>query len=238
MDQLEHDDQELIDDARRARERSYVPYSGFRMGASVRTEDGSVLPGAVVENVSLGLAMCAERVALFGSISAGDARPIGLALVAPRTDGRLTYPCGACLQVALELGGPGCGSSWPTPMEIPWSAPLSMHCSRRARKGLTCGVACRSVPVVRHVALLRGIGPGNPKMRNAELVRVLSSVGLRDVTAVISSGNFIFDSGERDRSVLAGTHRGGVARPPGHIVLGDRAQPSSDRGPLPCGCVR
>jgi len=107
MDQLEHDDQELIDDARRARERSYVPYSGFRMGASVRTEDGSVLPGAVVENVSLGLAMCAERVALFGSISAGDARPIGLALVAPRTDGRLTYPCGACLQVALELGGPG-----------------------------------------------------------------------------------------------------------------------------------
>ena len=39
-------------------------------------------------------------------------------------------------------------------------------------------------------------------MRNAELVRVLSSVGLRDVTAVISSGNFLFDSDERDRSVL------------------------------------
>jgi uncharacterized protein (DUF1697 family) len=55
---------------------------------------------------------------------------------------------------------------------------------------------------VRYVALLRGIGPGNPKMRNAELVRVLSSAGLRDVTAVISSGNFIFGSGERDRSGL------------------------------------
>ncbi len=105
MDQRMHEDRELIDNARSARERSYVPYSKFRMGASVQTEDGSVQLGAVVENVSLGLAMCAERIALFSSIAAGT-RPIGLALVAPRTDGQLTYPCGACLQVALELGGP------------------------------------------------------------------------------------------------------------------------------------
>ena len=105
MDQRKHDDRELIDNARSARERSYVPYSEFRMGASVQTEDGSVQLGAVVENVSLGLAMCAERIALFGSIAAGKSRPLGLALVAPRTDGQLTYPCGACLQVALELGG-------------------------------------------------------------------------------------------------------------------------------------
>ena len=101
-----HEDRELIDNARSARERSYVPYSEFRMGASVQTEDGSVQLGAVVENVSLGLAMCAERIALFSSIAAGNTRPLGLALVAPRTDGQLTYPCGACLQVALELGGP------------------------------------------------------------------------------------------------------------------------------------
>ena len=83
-----------------------MPYSDFRMGASVKTDDGSVQLGAVVENVSLGLAMCAERTALFGSVAAGNGRPIALALVAPRTDDRLTYPCGACLQVALELGGP------------------------------------------------------------------------------------------------------------------------------------
>ena len=106
MDQHDEGDQELIESAQQARERSYVPYSGFRMGAAVRTDDGSIRPGAVVENVSLGLAMCAERIALFASIAAGDARPIGLALVAPRTDGVLTFPCGACLQVALELGGP------------------------------------------------------------------------------------------------------------------------------------
>ena len=59
----------------------------------------------LVENVSLGLAMCAERVALFSAITIGS-RPVALALVARRTDGELTYPCGACLQVALELGGP------------------------------------------------------------------------------------------------------------------------------------
>jgi cytidine deaminase len=107
MDQTTHDDdRELIDHARSARERSYVPYSKFRMGAAVRSEDGSVQLGAVVENVSLGLAMCAERIALFGSVAAGDQRPMELALVAPRTDDQLTYPCGACLQVALELGGP------------------------------------------------------------------------------------------------------------------------------------
>jgi cytidine deaminase len=106
MDQRTHEDGELIDKARSARERSYVPYSEFRMGAAVQTEDGSVHVGAVVENVSLGLAMCAERIALFGSIAAGNPRPTAMALVAPRTDGQLTYPCGACLQVALELGGP------------------------------------------------------------------------------------------------------------------------------------
>lgn len=49
------------------------------------------------------------------------------------------------------------------------------------------------------VALLRGIGPGNPRMRNAELVRVLQGVGLDDVRSVISSGNLLFRSEERSR---------------------------------------
>ena len=106
MDPLDEADRELIERAQAARERAYVPYSGFRMGAAVRTGDRPIVPGAVVENVSLGLAMCAERVALFAAIAGGHARPTSLALVAPTTDGRLTYPCGACLQVALELGGP------------------------------------------------------------------------------------------------------------------------------------
>lgn len=98
-------DDELADAARTARDRAYAPYSTFRMGAAVATDAGTVIAGSLVENVSLGLAMCAERAALFASVAAGE-RPRSLLLLAPRTDGRITMPCGACLQVALELGGP------------------------------------------------------------------------------------------------------------------------------------
>jgi len=101
------EDADLISAAAGARSRSHVPYSGFAMGAAVRTDTGEVLLGAVVENVSLGLAMCAERVALFSAVATDAGTPVALALVAPRTDGQLTHPCGACLRVALELGGPG-----------------------------------------------------------------------------------------------------------------------------------
>ena len=98
-------DAELVAAARAARDRAYAPYSDFPMGAAVRADDGSVVPGALVENVSLGLAMCAERTALFGAVARGVG-PVALALVSPRTSDELTFPCGACLQVALELAGP------------------------------------------------------------------------------------------------------------------------------------
>ena len=98
-----HDD--LVAAARSQLQHAYAPYSHFDTGAAVLTGDGEVVTGAIVENVSLGLAMCAERVALF-STAAGGRRPVMLALTAPDTAGSLTWPCGACLQVALELGGP------------------------------------------------------------------------------------------------------------------------------------
>jgi cytidine deaminase len=104
-----HDDQRVdaaLATATTARERAYVPYSKFAMGAAVATDRDVIVPGALVENVSLGLAMCAERAALFATVAQDAGRPLVLALVSARTDGRLTWPCGACLQVALELGGP------------------------------------------------------------------------------------------------------------------------------------
>jgi cytidine deaminase len=96
---------DLVAAARGCRDRSHVPYSKFRAGAAVLTDAGQVVPGVIVENVSLGLAMCAERAALFSTVALGQL-PIALALVAPKTSGEPTWPCGACLQVALELGGP------------------------------------------------------------------------------------------------------------------------------------
>ncbi|MBK9178273.1 MAG: cytidine deaminase [Acidimicrobiales bacterium] len=94
----------VIEAAIAAQGRAYAPYSGFLMGAAVLTTDDTIVTGALVENVSLGLAMCAERVALFTSIALGE-RPKALVLASPRTNGSITFPCGACLQVALELGG-------------------------------------------------------------------------------------------------------------------------------------
>ncbi len=100
---MKHD--ELIVAASRARENAYAPYSEFRTGAAVLGSDGSVHIGALVENLVFGAAMCAERVALFSAVAAGAGRPEVLALVAPKTAGERTYPCGSCLQVAIELGG-------------------------------------------------------------------------------------------------------------------------------------
>ncbi|MEQ8841465.1 MAG: cytidine deaminase [Acidimicrobiales bacterium] len=97
--------QAAADAARRARDHAYAPYSDFLMGAAVLTDDGGTIAGVLVENVSLGLAMCAERVALFTAVTQ-QRRPIVLALCSKRTAGELTFPCGACLQVALEIGGP------------------------------------------------------------------------------------------------------------------------------------
>jgi cytidine deaminase len=97
---------EAIEAALAAREQAYAPYSGFRMGAAVVSAGGTIITGALVENVSLGLAMCAERVALFATVAAGE-RPTALVVASPRTSGALTFPCGACLQVGLELGGRG-----------------------------------------------------------------------------------------------------------------------------------
>jgi len=100
---------ELIDvavaAATEARTVAYSPYTEFPMGAAVVASDGAVCRGTLVENVSLGLAMCSERVAMFTAVT-GGVRPAVLAICSRRTGDDLTFPCGACLQVALELAGP------------------------------------------------------------------------------------------------------------------------------------
>ncbi len=96
----------LVAAALEARGRAYVPYSDFAAGAAVLTASGEVVPGALVENLVFGLAMCAERVAMFSALAQGHRDLAALALAAPSTAGRRTMPCGSCLQVAIELAGP------------------------------------------------------------------------------------------------------------------------------------
>ncbi|MBN2383138.1 cytidine deaminase [bacterium] len=85
-----------------ARGQAHAPYSKFKVGAAVRFSDGRIFGGANVENVSYGLTMCAERVAVYRGVFAGAGRMVELAVAV--ADPALPYPCGACLQVMAEFG--------------------------------------------------------------------------------------------------------------------------------------
>lgn len=91
----------LIDEAKKAREMAYVPYSKFKVGAALLTKDGKVYRGCNIENVAYSMCNCAERTALFKAYSEGDKEYKALVVVAD-TD-RPVSPCGACRQVISEL---------------------------------------------------------------------------------------------------------------------------------------
>lgn len=93
--------QKLIDEAILAREKAYVPYSKFGVGAALLTTDGKVYHGCNIENAAYSMCNCAERTALFKAYSEGDREFKMLAVVAD-TD-RPCSPCGACRQVISEL---------------------------------------------------------------------------------------------------------------------------------------
>jgi len=94
-------DAELIAQAAAARALAYAPYSKFAVGAALLAADGRLFTGCNVENASYGLAMCAERVALFKAVSEGARAFVRLAIVADTE--ALISPCGACRQVLWEF---------------------------------------------------------------------------------------------------------------------------------------
>ncbi|MBW3562787.1 MAG: cytidine deaminase [Actinobacteria bacterium] len=97
------DEADLLRRARAARERAYAPYTGFRVGAAVATEDGHVVEAASVENAAIGLSTCAERVALQELAASGVRSPVVAVAVVGDGEDPCT-PCGACRQTILEFG--------------------------------------------------------------------------------------------------------------------------------------
>ena len=88
---MKHADQELIDAATAVRENAYAPFSEFRVGAALETDDGDIIDGCNVESASYGLTVCAERVAIWKAISQGKRKIIHIAVVADTEE--LTPPC-------------------------------------------------------------------------------------------------------------------------------------------------
>lgn len=91
----------LIQEAINAREFAYVPYSNFKVGASVLMEDGSIYSGCNIENASFGATNCAERTAIFKAISEGKNEIKALAEIGDIKN--YTMPCGICRQVISEF---------------------------------------------------------------------------------------------------------------------------------------
>lgn len=95
----------LIDVARAAREKSYSPYSKFKVGAAILAKDGKIYTGCNIESVSYSPTTCAERVALFKAVSEGNREFVAIAVVGAADNCSLEYcsPCGVCRQMLREF---------------------------------------------------------------------------------------------------------------------------------------
>ena len=95
------ENRELIKKAIESKNKAYVPYSGFHVGAALITEDNSIYTGCNIEIASYSPTICAERTAIFKAISEGHKKIKKIAVVG---DGEDTFPCGVCRQVIREFG--------------------------------------------------------------------------------------------------------------------------------------
>ncbi len=106
FDELTTADQELVNQAKEATQRSYSPYSKYQVGAAALLSDGTIVTGSNQENVSYPLSQCAERNTLFYANSQYPALAVDTLAIAAYTDNQYTSspitPCGGCRQVMLE----------------------------------------------------------------------------------------------------------------------------------------
>ncbi|MEW9674746.1 cytidine deaminase [Lentibacillus sp. L22] len=91
----------LVDKAKAIRDKAYVPYSNFPVGAALLTKSGKIYTGCNIENAAYPVTCCAERVAIFKAIADGEREFKEMAVVADTP--RPVPPCGSCRQVMSEF---------------------------------------------------------------------------------------------------------------------------------------
>lgn len=89
----------LVKAALAARKHAFAKYSTFKVGAAVLCADGEIVTGCNIENVSYGLTICAERVAIQSAVAGGRQAFKALAVASAKA----VTPCGACRQVIAEF---------------------------------------------------------------------------------------------------------------------------------------
>jgi len=92
----------LIEAARAVREHAHAPYSGFKVGAAVISETGTLHVGCNVESATYGATLCAERAAIARLVASGDHRVVTVAVFVDAAEPAM--PCGICRQWIAELG--------------------------------------------------------------------------------------------------------------------------------------
>jgi cytidine deaminase len=95
------DTPDLIENAFQAQRFAYAPYSKFAVGAALLTKSGKVFLGCNVENISLGLTMCAEQAAVASAVASGDIEFVSVAVVSNSKEP--VIPCGRCRQILAEF---------------------------------------------------------------------------------------------------------------------------------------
>lgn len=95
----------LMRQAQEAREKSYSPYSHFRVGAALLTKGGKIYTGCNIENAAYSATVCAERTAIFKALSEGESDFEALAIVGGKEGEAAEFcaPCGVCRQVISEF---------------------------------------------------------------------------------------------------------------------------------------
>ena len=100
--------EDLLNLAREAARRAYVPYSRFHVGAALLFAGDEVIQSCNVENASYGITICAERAGVVIMISQGKRHPLAIAVTGSHEDKDDYFhvacpPCGACRQALMEF---------------------------------------------------------------------------------------------------------------------------------------